>query len=116
MLCSQVSEELTEAFRAAQDGSKRYLVVRIEAEVLKLTGSHDTSESQEEDFATILGNVPEHEPSFVLFRRDLADDSEDRAWTLVSYVTSRVVWESVQQASSVTCCLLYTSPSPRDRG
>lgn len=81
-----MSEELIEAFRAAQDGSKRFLVVRIEAEVLKLAGSHDATESEEDDFKAIIENVPEHEPSFVLFHRDVAEDSEARAWNLISYV------------------------------
>lgn len=80
----QISDELKEAFLAAQDGSQRYLVVRIEAEVLKLAGAHAPGSSEEDDFGTIIDNVAEHEPSFVLFRKDLKEGSEERAWTLIS--------------------------------
>jgi hypothetical protein len=93
----QVSEELTEAFRAAQSGSTRYLVVRIKDEELNLESTSDASDSEAADFGTILSNVSEHDPSFVLFRRDssnaaAAEASNSRNWHLVSYVpdTSKV--------------------------
>lgn len=88
----KVSQELKEAFLAAQDGSQRYLVVRIEAEVLKLSTAHAATDDEEADFATILKNVAEHEPSLVLFHRTLADDDGRRAWSLISFVpdTSKV--------------------------
>lgn len=80
----KLSEELKKAFTEAQDGSKRYLIVRIKAETLELAGDHAATSSAEDDFGTIVDKLAEHEPSFVLFRRDLPEDSEERAWILIS--------------------------------
>lgn len=79
----QVSQELADAFLEAQDGSKRYLIVRINAESLTLTGSQVATESASDDFQTIQDNVVEHEPSFILFRRE-TKSAEERPWTLIS--------------------------------
>ncbi len=80
---SQISEELKEAFVAALGGSKRFLVVRIESEVLTLVSQVDTTASAEEDFASVADHVTDHEPTFILFRRDITN-ADERAWTLIS--------------------------------
>jgi twinfilin-like protein len=89
----QVSDDLKNAFIEAQrDLSTRYFVVKIKNEVISLSSEQPKSGSDADDFATIVDSVSEHEPSFVLYRRDIAKNSNERPWTLVSYVpdTSKV--------------------------
>lgn len=81
-----VAQELKDAFLGSLDGSQRFIIVAIKAEVLSLAHIEPSSGDEAADFSKISEHVMEHEPSFILFRRDVEGKSDDRPWALISYV------------------------------